>query len=122
MFYSGLLYYLNKSKSKYNALIYVFTKLASRYVMMPQMFLVLVGFRDPENQAINCITVYHCIHIILKHMGWKFDDMSRIYLIPWQFSRQTAGVYKATISDDRGKDMSQVDISGKGKDCWPALQ
>ncbi|KAG7270925.1 hypothetical protein CRUP_025676 [Coryphaenoides rupestris] len=31
-----------------------------------------------------------------------------------KFSRQTAGVYKATISDDRGKDMSQIDISGKG--------
>uniref|UniRef100_A0A8C5A4C9 Myomesin 2 n=1 Tax=Gadus morhua TaxID=8049 RepID=A0A8C5A4C9_GADMO len=30
------------------------------------------------------------------------------------FSRKTTGVYKATISDDRGKDMSQVDISGKG--------
>ncbi|KAG7482100.1 hypothetical protein JOB18_013030 [Solea senegalensis] len=29
------------------------------------------------------------------------------------FSRKTAGVYKATISDDRGKDMSQIDISGK---------
>uniref|UniRef100_A0A8C5FV50 Myomesin 2a n=1 Tax=Gadus morhua TaxID=8049 RepID=A0A8C5FV50_GADMO len=29
------------------------------------------------------------------------------------FSRKTTGVYKATISDDRGKDMSQVDISGK---------
>uniref|UniRef100_A0A8C9ZA00 Myomesin 2 n=1 Tax=Sander lucioperca TaxID=283035 RepID=A0A8C9ZA00_SANLU len=31
-----------------------------------------------------------------------------------QFSLKTAGVYKATISDDRGKDMSQIDISGKG--------
>ncbi|KAM6943350.1 M-protein, striated muscle [Xenentodon cancila] len=29
------------------------------------------------------------------------------------FSQKTAGVYKATISDDRGKDMSQIDISGK---------
>uniref|UniRef100_A0A8C2WSP3 Myomesin 2 n=1 Tax=Cyclopterus lumpus TaxID=8103 RepID=A0A8C2WSP3_CYCLU len=29
------------------------------------------------------------------------------------FSLKTAGVYKATISDDRGKDMSQIDISGK---------
>ncbi|XP_074469498.1 myomesin-2 isoform X2 [Sebastes fasciatus] len=29
------------------------------------------------------------------------------------FSKKTAGVYKATISDDRGKDMSQIDISGK---------
>ncbi|KAI4829829.1 hypothetical protein KUCAC02_001494 [Chaenocephalus aceratus] len=28
-------------------------------------------------------------------------------------SLKTAGVYKATISDDRGKDMSQIDISGK---------
>uniref|UniRef100_A0A672FNF5 Myomesin-2-like n=1 Tax=Salarias fasciatus TaxID=181472 RepID=A0A672FNF5_SALFA len=32
-----------------------------------------------------------------------------------QFSLKTAGIYKATISDDRGKDMSQIDISGKGK-------
>ncbi|XP_075966390.1 myomesin-2 [Anarhichas minor] len=29
------------------------------------------------------------------------------------FSLKTVGVYKATISDDRGKDMSQIDISGK---------
>ncbi|XP_071397105.1 myomesin-2 [Centroberyx affinis] len=29
------------------------------------------------------------------------------------FSIKTAGIYKATISDDRGKDMSQIDISGK---------
>uniref|UniRef100_A0A671Y3Y8 Myomesin 2 n=1 Tax=Sparus aurata TaxID=8175 RepID=A0A671Y3Y8_SPAAU len=29
------------------------------------------------------------------------------------FSLKTAGLYKATISDDRGKDMSQIDISGK---------
>uniref|UniRef100_G3PU89 Myomesin 2a n=1 Tax=Gasterosteus aculeatus aculeatus TaxID=481459 RepID=G3PU89_GASAC len=29
------------------------------------------------------------------------------------FSLKTAGVYKATISDDRGKDKSQIDISGK---------
>uniref|UniRef100_A0AAQ5X6G3 Myomesin 2a n=1 Tax=Amphiprion ocellaris TaxID=80972 RepID=A0AAQ5X6G3_AMPOC len=32
-----------------------------------------------------------------------------------QFSLKTTGVYKATISDDRGKDMSQIDISGKSK-------
>ena len=32
-----------------------------------------------------------------------------------QFSLKTAGVYKATISDERGKDMSQIDISGQGK-------
>uniref|UniRef100_A0A3P8W2B0 Myomesin-2 n=1 Tax=Cynoglossus semilaevis TaxID=244447 RepID=A0A3P8W2B0_CYNSE len=31
------------------------------------------------------------------------------------FSLKTAGIYKATISDDRGTDMSQIDISGKGK-------
>uniref|UniRef100_A0A3Q3DGT6 Myomesin-2-like n=1 Tax=Hippocampus comes TaxID=109280 RepID=A0A3Q3DGT6_HIPCM len=31
------------------------------------------------------------------------------------FSLKTSGLYKATISDDRGKDMSQIDISGKGK-------
>uniref|UniRef100_A0AAQ5Y519 Myomesin 2a n=1 Tax=Amphiprion ocellaris TaxID=80972 RepID=A0AAQ5Y519_AMPOC len=31
------------------------------------------------------------------------------------FSLKTTGVYKATISDDRGKDMSQIDISGKSK-------
>lgn len=32
-----------------------------------------------------------------------------------QFSLKTAGIYKATISDERGKDMSQIDISGKGE-------
>uniref|UniRef100_A0A3B3Z7M6 Myomesin 2a n=1 Tax=Periophthalmus magnuspinnatus TaxID=409849 RepID=A0A3B3Z7M6_9GOBI len=31
------------------------------------------------------------------------------------FSLKTTGIYKATISDDRGKDMSQIDVSGKGK-------
>uniref|UniRef100_A0A3Q2G1V4 Myomesin-2-like n=1 Tax=Cyprinodon variegatus TaxID=28743 RepID=A0A3Q2G1V4_CYPVA len=30
-----------------------------------------------------------------------------------EFSLKTTGVYKATISDDRGKDMSQIDVSGK---------
>uniref|UniRef100_W5K8Y1 Myomesin 2 n=1 Tax=Astyanax mexicanus TaxID=7994 RepID=W5K8Y1_ASTMX len=30
-----------------------------------------------------------------------------------QFSKKDVGVYKATISDDRGQDVSQVDISGK---------
>uniref|UniRef100_A0A3B3D3C5 Myomesin-2-like n=1 Tax=Oryzias melastigma TaxID=30732 RepID=A0A3B3D3C5_ORYME len=30
-----------------------------------------------------------------------------------EFSQKSTGVYKATISDDRGKDMSQIDISGK---------
>ncbi|KAM6977906.1 myomesin-2 [Aplochiton taeniatus] len=29
------------------------------------------------------------------------------------FSKKSTGVYKATISDDRGKDMSQIDISGE---------
>ncbi|KAL7890383.1 hypothetical protein AOLI_G00026410 [Acnodon oligacanthus] len=29
------------------------------------------------------------------------------------FSKKSVGVYKATISDDRGQDVSQVDISGK---------
>uniref|UniRef100_A0A8C5D8M7 Myomesin-2-like n=1 Tax=Gouania willdenowi TaxID=441366 RepID=A0A8C5D8M7_GOUWI len=32
-----------------------------------------------------------------------------------QFSLETTGIYKATISDDRGKDMSQINVSGKGK-------
>ncbi|KAF5904978.1 myomesin-2, partial [Clarias magur] len=32
------------------------------------------------------------------------------------FSKKDVGVYKATISDDRGKDESQVDISGKAFD------
>uniref|UniRef100_A0A8D0D6C0 Myomesin 2 n=1 Tax=Sander lucioperca TaxID=283035 RepID=A0A8D0D6C0_SANLU len=38
------------------------------------------------------------------------------------FSLKTAGVYKATISDDRGKDMSQIDISGKGKHISSAAE
>lgn len=36
-------------------------------------------------------------------------------LLHLQFSLKTSGIYRATISDDRGKDMSQIDISGKGK-------
>lgn len=43
----------------------------------------------------------------------QFDTLSGLFLL--QFSLKTAGLYKATISDDRGKDMSQIDISGKGK-------
>lgn len=38
-----------------------------------------------------------------------------LFFMRFQFSLKTAGIYKATISDDRGKDMSQIDISGKGK-------
>uniref|UniRef100_A0A671Y3Z6 Myomesin 2 n=1 Tax=Sparus aurata TaxID=8175 RepID=A0A671Y3Z6_SPAAU len=42
----------------------------------------------------------------------EFETLSGLFLL--QFSLKTAGLYKATISDDRGKDMSQIDISGKG--------
>ncbi|XP_054892557.1 myomesin-2 [Poeciliopsis prolifica] len=44
----------------------------------------------------------------------KPDLSSGICKLPIkEFSMKTTGVYKATISDDRGKDMSQIDISGK---------
>ncbi|KAJ3594005.1 hypothetical protein NHX12_006337, partial [Muraenolepis orangiensis] len=44
----------------------------------------------------------------------KPDLASGVCKLPIKlFSSKTVGVYKATISDDRGKDMSQVDISGK---------
>ncbi|KAF3832538.1 hypothetical protein F7725_026203 [Dissostichus mawsoni] len=44
----------------------------------------------------------------------KPDMTSGVCKLPIKlFSLKTAGVYKATISDDRGKDMSQIDISGK---------
>ncbi|XP_026176247.1 M-protein, striated muscle [Mastacembelus armatus] len=44
----------------------------------------------------------------------KPDLASGVCKLPIKlFSLKTAGVYKATISDDRGKDMSQIDISGK---------
>uniref|UniRef100_A0A665UYN8 Myomesin-2-like n=1 Tax=Echeneis naucrates TaxID=173247 RepID=A0A665UYN8_ECHNA len=44
----------------------------------------------------------------------KPDLSSGVCKLPIKlFSLKTAGVYKATISDDRGKDMSQIDISGK---------
>lgn len=32
----------------------------------------------------------------------------------FQFSRKDHGVYKAVLSDDRGKDSSVIDISGQG--------
>lgn len=31
-----------------------------------------------------------------------------------QFSRKDQGIYKAVLSDDRGKDTSTFDISGQG--------
>ncbi|XP_076003092.1 M-protein, striated muscle [Genypterus blacodes] len=44
----------------------------------------------------------------------KPDLSSGVCKLPIKlFSMKTAGIYKATISDDRGKDMSQIDISGK---------
>ncbi|XP_034044528.1 myomesin-2 [Thalassophryne amazonica] len=44
----------------------------------------------------------------------KPDLASGVCKLPIKlFSLKTAGIYKATISDDRGKDMSQIDISGK---------
>lgn len=32
----------------------------------------------------------------------------------FQFSRKDQGVYKAVLSDERGKDTSVIDISGQG--------
>ncbi|XP_061736261.1 M-protein, striated muscle [Nerophis ophidion] len=44
----------------------------------------------------------------------KPDLVSGVCKLPIKlFSLKTTGIYKATISDDRGKDMSQIDISGK---------
>ncbi|KAF7661326.1 hypothetical protein LDENG_00264160 [Lucifuga dentata] len=44
----------------------------------------------------------------------KPDLSSGVCKLPIKlFSVKTAGIYKATISDNRGKDMSQIDISGK---------
>nr|XP_033495446.1 myomesin-2 isoform X1 [Epinephelus lanceolatus] len=44
----------------------------------------------------------------------KPDLASGVCKLPIKlFSLKTAGIYKATISDDRGKDRSQIDISGK---------
>uniref|UniRef100_A0A3Q2PXP0 Myomesin 2 n=1 Tax=Fundulus heteroclitus TaxID=8078 RepID=A0A3Q2PXP0_FUNHE len=62
--------------------------------------------------------------LILSLKGCFAKDNERFYCIYWisfyktesatclllpQFSMKTTGVYKATISDDRGKDMSQID-------------
>lgn len=45
-----------------------------------------------------------------------YVDCDFLFLL--QFSQKTTGIYKATISDDRGKDMSQIDISGKGMNAF----
>ncbi len=40
------------------------------------------------------------------------------YFLFQQFSRKDQGIYKAVLSDDRGKDTSVYDISGKGNDMY----
>lgn len=37
-----------------------------------------------------------------------------VFFFSCQFSRKDQGVYKAVLGDDRGKDTSVIDISGKG--------
>lgn len=39
------------------------------------------------------------------------DKLMRVF---FQFSRKDQGVFKAVLSDDRGKDTSVFDISGQG--------
>uniref|UniRef100_A0A3Q1JP09 Myomesin 2a n=1 Tax=Anabas testudineus TaxID=64144 RepID=A0A3Q1JP09_ANATE len=62
-----------------------------------QSSLVLIGNGNEDPEFIQ-ICIPHVPHTIFMWL---------------QFSLKTAGIYKATISDDRGKDMSQIDISGK---------
>uniref|UniRef100_A0A8C1YHG1 Myomesin 2 n=1 Tax=Cyprinus carpio TaxID=7962 RepID=A0A8C1YHG1_CYPCA len=45
---------------------------------------------------------------------WYKDDVEVIPEVP--FSKKDVGLYKATITDDRGQDVSQIDISGKAFD------
>lgn len=61
---------------------------------------------DPEIKTLNSQSKQNYV--------LRFRDSVFLFFL-LQFSLKTAGVYKATISDDRGKDMSQIDISGKGK-------
>uniref|UniRef100_A0A665UY31 Myomesin-2-like n=1 Tax=Echeneis naucrates TaxID=173247 RepID=A0A665UY31_ECHNA len=59
------------------------------------------------------IITEYCVFLIPIFL--VFPLYSLFFSILFQFSLKTAGVYKATISDDRGKDMSQIDISGKAE-------
>lgn len=40
--------------------------------------------------------------------------LNNLFLYIEQFSRKDQGIYKAVLGDDRGKDTSVFDISGKG--------
>lgn len=57
--------------------------------------------------------IYYELSAIRHYVEGLWWVIYSIFLL--QFSLKTTGIYKATISDDRGKDMSQIDVSGKGK-------
>uniref|UniRef100_A0A8D3CMU4 Myomesin-2-like n=1 Tax=Scophthalmus maximus TaxID=52904 RepID=A0A8D3CMU4_SCOMX len=73
-----------------------------------QSSLVLIGDGKSGWDFLSWLVVKQCINQNFLPLFYVFP------VLFVQFSLKTTGVYKATISDDRGKDMSQIDISGKG--------
>lgn len=47
---------------------------------------------------------------------------SKYPVLSLQLSRKDEGVYKATLSDDRGHDVSTLELSGKGNIPFTALK
>uniref|UniRef100_A0A8C9WD81 Myomesin 2 n=1 Tax=Scleropages formosus TaxID=113540 RepID=A0A8C9WD81_SCLFO len=82
-----------------------------------QSSLVLIGDGEsPSFHAENRTTVFCCSRIVRNP---RKREKKNVFLL--QFSKKHQGIYKATISDDRGKDVSQVDISGKVPHLWKAI-
>lgn len=79
--------------------------------MLPHLSVFLWGSRNKVTWFKN--TSYpEFIKPVFPTSSSLFHMFPHLFL---QFSLKTTGIYKATISDDRGKDMSQIDVSGKGK-------
>uniref|UniRef100_A0A8B9GB00 Myomesin 2 n=1 Tax=Amazona collaria TaxID=241587 RepID=A0A8B9GB00_9PSIT len=53
-----------------------------------------------------------------EFLYWKVSEECEVLLI-CKLSRKDEGVYKATLSDDRGHDVSTLELSGKGKSASP---
>lgn len=54
-------------------------------------------------QGLRNLELSSTIKFVSKHLVFSL-----------QLSRKDEGVYKATLSDDRGHDVSSLDLSGKG--------
>lgn len=61
-----------------------------------------------DNQRTVYLKHSHIDHLQASHI------LNNLFWYIEQFSRKDQGIYKAVLGDDRGKDTSVYDISGKG--------